>query len=86
MFYHTFYFLYVYRTPDEVAQQGKTSKYAEEYLTYEFTPLIKEDFDVPQCVICFQTLSDDATRQEVWNSPHGELSKLYWEAKNPFCC
>ncbi|XP_042203812.1 zinc finger BED domain-containing protein 5-like [Homarus americanus] len=42
--------------------QGKTRKYIEEYLKYGFTSLSKGDFDVPQCVICLKTLSNDAMR------------------------
>lgn len=45
-----------------MSQQGKKRKYSDEYLKFGFTSLNKGDFDIPQCVICLKTLSNDAMR------------------------
>ena len=40
----------------------KKRKYSEDYLQYGFTDAMVNDQVVPQCVICFQILSNDALR------------------------
>ena len=40
----------------------KKRKYSEDYLQYGFTYTKAKDQVVPQCVMCFQILSNDALR------------------------
>ena len=40
----------------------KKRKYSEDYLHYGFTDAIVNGQVVPQCVVCFQVLSNDALR------------------------
>ena len=39
---------------------AKKRKYNEEYLQYGFTDAVENGQVVPQCVICFEKLSNDA--------------------------
>ncbi|KAK3895800.1 hypothetical protein Pcinc_000418 [Petrolisthes cinctipes] len=38
---------------------GKKRKYVEDYIRFGFVSLQKGDTEVPQCVICYKTLSND---------------------------
>ena len=40
----------------------KKRKYSEDYLQYGFTDAIGNGQVVPQCIVCFQVLSNDALR------------------------
>ena len=41
---------------------AKKRKYSEDYLQYGFTDAIGNGQVVPQCIVCFQVLSNDALR------------------------
>ena len=38
----------------------KKRKYVDDYIEFGFVSLLKGDTEVPQCVICYKTLSNDA--------------------------
>ena len=54
---------------------GKKRKYNKEYLQYGFTNATVNNQIVPQCVICYKKLSNDALRPS--------RLKRYLEAKHP---
>ena len=46
----------------------------DDYIRYEFTVISKNGIEMPQCVICYKTLSNDAIRPTlgatfIYNSP-----------------
>jgi len=41
---------------------AKKRKYLDEYIRFGFVSLQKGDTEVPQCVICYKTLSNDGMR------------------------
>ena len=41
---------------------GKKRKYLDEYIKFGFVSMQKGDIEVPQCVICYKTLSNDGMR------------------------
>ena len=45
----------------------KKRNYSEEYLPYGFTEVIVHGEAVPQCVICFEFLSNDDVNQLAYN-------------------
>uniref|UniRef100_UPI00358FE70F protein FAM200C-like n=1 Tax=Myxine glutinosa TaxID=7769 RepID=UPI00358FE70F len=45
-----------------MAMSAKKRKYQDEYIKFGFVALQKGDAEVPQCVICYKTLSNDAMR------------------------
>ncbi|XP_068235529.1 protein FAM200B-like [Palaemon carinicauda] len=45
-----------------VAMSAKKRKYNEDYIRFGFVSLRKGDTEVPQCVICYKTLSNDGMR------------------------
>ena len=40
----------------------KKRKYLDDYIEFSFVSLLKGDTEVPQCVICYKTVSNDAIR------------------------
>ncbi|KRZ65670.1 SCAN domain-containing protein 3 [Trichinella papuae] len=58
---------------------SKKRKYDAEYIKYGFVAIEKNGVEVPQCVVCFDTLSNDALRptrlQRHLHHRHPELSK-----------
>ena len=40
----------------------KKRKYLDDYIEFGFVSLLKGDTEVPQCVICYKTLSNDVMR------------------------
>ncbi|KRY07880.1 SCAN domain-containing protein 3 [Trichinella patagoniensis] len=59
---------------------SKKRKYDAEYIKYGFVAIKKNGVEVPQCVVCLDTLSNDATRptrlQRHLHHRHPELSKI----------
>ncbi|XP_003368416.1 putative zinc finger protein [Trichinella spiralis] len=57
----------------------KKRKYDAEYIKYGFVAIEKNGVEVPQCVVCLDTLSNDALRptrlQRHLHNRHPELSK-----------
>ena len=45
-----------------MAKCAKKRNYSNDYLNYGFTVISKNSLDMPQCVICFKILSNDAMR------------------------
>ena len=45
-----------------MAKCAKKRNYSDDYLKYGFTVISKNSLDMPQCVICFKILSNDAMR------------------------
>ena len=45
-----------------MASCAKKRKYLDDYIKYGFTVISKNGIEMPQCVICYKTLSNDAMR------------------------
>ena len=41
---------------------GKKRKYLDDYIEFGFVSLQKSNIEIPQCIICYKTLSNDAMR------------------------
>ena len=71
-----------------MAISAKKRKYLDDYIKYGFTFTSLDNAEVPQCVVCYKTLSNDAMRptrlERHLNTNHPELvdkPKTYFAAK-----
>ncbi|XP_076038788.1 zinc finger BED domain-containing protein 5-like [Oratosquilla oratoria] len=74
----------------EFAMSAKKRKYIEDYIRFGFVSFKKSGIEVPQCVICYKTLSNDGMRptrlERHLRTAHPALAdkpKAFFEKKTP---
>ena len=55
----------------------KKQKYQDNYLDFGFTSLIKDDLQIPQCVVCVKTFSNSTMKPASKLECFGALTKHY---------
>ena len=66
--------------------QPKKRKYSEDYIKYGFTSITRGSEELPQCVVCYKTLSNDAMRpNRLERHLTGNHPELINKHKDYFC-